>query len=224
MDFDLRRFEQCDPESEGSEAEFEELVDALVGLFLDSQEGQRRREDDPGVGFWATHLLSYGYNYPGATLPEMSVADVDEIVTELFPRKITLAEPEGADDVIPELTAFWEFLKREFHLPQADAVLEWLRDIEPDFPGIMNDPANFGMAKSMVTMGKAAGFDMSTREGLNAFMLAYNANLFVERPEAAQTPPPHFDAADRRRHARQRAKLREEKMAEAGRKKSRKRK
>jgi len=29
--------------------------------------------------------------------------------------------------------AFWQYLKREFHLPQADAVLEFLREAEPDF-------------------------------------------------------------------------------------------
>jgi len=115
----------------------------------------------------------------------MGVGDVQTVVTELFPRKVSLQSPEQADDAIPELTAFWKYLKREFHLPQADAVLEFLREIEPHFPDMMNDPSNFGMAKSFFTMGQAAGFDMTTQEGLDAFMLAYNTRLL-----ARQSPPP----------------------------------
>ena len=79
------------------------------------------------------------------------------VVTDLFPRKISLLSPEQANDVIPELLAFWNYLKREFHLPQADAILEFLREVEPDFPGMMNDPANFGMAKSFLRWARPPG-------------------------------------------------------------------
>jgi hypothetical protein len=56
-------------------------------------------------------------------------------------------------------------------------VLTFLRKIEPEFKGRMNDPAHYGMAKSFFTAGLKAGFDMTTPEGLEAFRQHYNANL-----------------------------------------------
>jgi hypothetical protein len=41
----------------------------------------------------------------------------------------------------------------------------------------MSDPANFGIAKSLIMMGKARGFDMSTEEGINTWMNTYNAEI-----------------------------------------------
>lgn len=45
----------------------------------------------------------------------------------------------------------------------------------------LSNPANFGMAKSFFTMGTQAGFDMTTQEGLDAFMLAYNSALLSKQ-------------------------------------------
>lgn len=67
--------------------------------------------------------------------------------------------------------AFWEFLKREFNFKTADSILKYLRQIEPKFRNIMNDPSKFGMAKSFFQMGQAAGFDMTSQLGPNAFAL-----------------------------------------------------
>ena len=128
----------------------------------------------------------------GSAVPQLTVGDVRTVVTELFPRKISLPSPQQADDAIPELLAFWKYLKREFQLPQADAVLEFLREVEPDFPGMMNDPENFGMAKSFFTMGHAAGFDMTAQEGVNAFMLAFNASLLARQPPPRPSMPISF--------------------------------
>ena len=91
--------------------------------------------------------------------------------------------PDDADDAIPELIAFWQFLKREYQFSSADAILEYLHELEPNFRDIMNDTSKFGMAKSFFMMGQKAGFDMSTQEGLNAFTLHYNANI---APQLAQ--------------------------------------
>ena len=71
--------------------------------------------------------------------------------------------------------AFWRYLERAYQLPNAKAILRYLRDVEPDFKRMMLDPANFGMAKSFVMMGKEAGFDMESPEGLQAWVNAYNA-------------------------------------------------
>jgi len=100
----------------------------------------------------------------------MEEGDVDEILLDLFPRKITLESPDDADDVIPELSAFWQFLKREYNLSNANIILDFLHRIEAEFNDIMNDTSKFGMAKSFMTMGQSAGFDMTDQEDMNRFM------------------------------------------------------
>jgi hypothetical protein len=44
----------------------------------------------------------------------MPVTHLREILSEIFPRKISLASPEDVHDALPELIAFWEYLKREY--------------------------------------------------------------------------------------------------------------
>ncbi len=213
------------PDSAGAEAAFEQYQRALVDLFAESPEGQERLKADPDMGFWAAQLMYYAYQYEGTAIPEMTLGDVQTVVTDLFPRKISLQSPEQADDAIPELTAFWQYLKREFRLPRADAVLEFLRDVEPDFPEMMNDPSDFGMVKSFVAMGHAAGFDMTTREGLKAFMLAFNAGRLAPRtrPEPPTPRPSYFDGPSGPNPATKRSEKRKRKQAAEARKRNRKR-
>jgi hypothetical protein len=132
-------------------------------------------------------LINYGYTYEAVTLPEMTVSEVETLLTSIFPRKITIQSPDDADDAIPELIAFWRYLKREYQLAQADDILAYLQQTGPEFREEMNNPANFGMAKSFISAGRSAGFDMSTQEGVQAFQQYYNANL--ARPDPSLASP-----------------------------------
>lgn len=184
MSFNIHQLDRIEADgSYESEKAFEDYQDALLEQFINSPEGQARLEADPGIGFWAAQLIYYGYTYIGVTLPRMTVAHVDEIVTELFPRKISISSPDDADDAIPELIAFWEFLKREYKLSRANAILEFLRETEAGFRSIMNDPSKFGMAKSFFMMGQSAGFDMTNEKDANQFIAQYNASLIAQDPE-----------------------------------------
>ena len=58
------------------------------------------RENYPDMGYWAAQLMYYGFQYIGVSIPQMTVEDVDEIVTELetiegntSPRYRTLVTP-----------------------------------------------------------------------------------------------------------------------------------
>ena len=46
------------------------------------------------MGFWAAQLIYYGYQYEGTAVPRMAVGEVETVVTELFPRKISLISPD----------------------------------------------------------------------------------------------------------------------------------
>jgi len=74
------------------------------------------------------------------------------------------------------LIAFWQFLKREYGLANADDAIAYLQKLDPDhFIAEMNNPANFGMARSVLQGGLQSGFDMTTQEGLDAYMGHYNS-------------------------------------------------
>ena len=120
--------------------------------------------------------------------PRRPTPIADEIITELFPRKITILSPDDANDTIPELIAFWQFLKREYGLRNADAVLRRLRKIAPDFKDVMNDPSRFGMAKSFFKMGQASGFDMTSKEEMGEFVQLYNAGIAESLPDEGGVP------------------------------------
>ena len=147
----LDKFEYDDSEAEES---WENFQDALLQQFYNSPEGQARLKEDPGMGFGAAQLIEFGFTYIGISMPKMRVADIREIVTEIFPRKISLASPDEANDAIPELIAFWQYLKREYKLPNAEPILHFLNQIGSEFITKMNDPSNFGMAKSFFMLGK----------------------------------------------------------------------
>ncbi len=53
----------------------------------------------------------------------------------------------------------------------------------------MNDPAMFGMAKSIIMKGRDAGFDMSDEEEMGKFIELYNASM-----KSGATPGGLFDA------------------------------
>jgi hypothetical protein len=224
MDFDIYKLDNIDPNSEEANKVAEKYQNALVEKFADSPEGEERLKADPEMGFWTGQLIYFGYSYNGATVPAMTVGDVEEIVTELLPRKISMSSPDDADKVVPELVAFWEYLKREYNLSNAKSVLRFLREIEPGFKKMMNDSSKFGMAKSLMMMGQSAGFDMTKKEDSDAFISMYNANLPAEREEQ-QNPPmssPDYFTPNNSKSQNKKAKKKKRKIASVSRKKMRK--
>ncbi|MFM2314871.1 MAG: hypothetical protein RLZZ04_4147, partial [Cyanobacteriota bacterium] len=154
-------------------AALENFVEELVMEFVASIEAQTYLQSHPVmeeyVGSWIDHLLYFGYAYESVTLPQMTMKNVEVIVAQLFPRKISLLDPSEADTAIPELMAFWQFLKREYKHPQAHKIIKFLKQIQPQFSPMMNDSSNFGIAKSFLMSGMAAGFDMTTEAGVKQF-------------------------------------------------------
>ncbi|MDJ0591047.1 MAG: plasmid pRiA4b ORF-3 family protein [Pleurocapsa sp. MO_226.B13] len=179
MTLNLYRLDSIKDYDEAIEALSDYVVE-LVEEFVRSPEGKAYLKAHPEmeeyVGSWIDNLLYFGYAYESVTLPQMTKDNVEAIVTRLFPNKVSLLNPDEADTTIPELTAFWQFLKREYQHRNATPILKFLKKIQPQFKGMMNDPNKFGMAKSFFMAGTAAGFDLTTEEGLKAFQEHYNKN------------------------------------------------
>lgn len=230
MTFDINQLDSFDDDFD-EEKVLTEYRDALMDLFLASAEGQALADANPDIqiGFWSDQLMYYGYVYEGYTIPQMTDEDVEEIVVELFPRKISLSSPDDADYAIPELMAFWQFLKRAYALPNASEILRFLRKIEPGFKSMMMNPANFGMAKSFMMAGQAAGFDMSNTADIDRFMVEYNmaqmAGSFGDLPLPDLDhllDLPYVEPATAERAPSHAKKKQKRKMAKASRKKNRK--
>jgi Plasmid pRiA4b ORF-3-like protein len=189
MTIDLHRLDSIDDYDAVIEA-LDDYLEELLDEFLETAEGKaylaEYPEMDEFVGSWIYHLLYLGYSYESVTLPRMTKVQVEAIVTKLFPRKIILGDPEEAEPAIPELVAFWAFLYRVYKLPQASKVVTLLKQLQPKFKTIMNDASNFGIGKSFIAQGMAAGFDMTTQAGLEAYQQEYN--------QRKQIDPPNFNS------------------------------
>lgn len=153
----------------------------LFEAFRQSPEGQACREHLGSLG-WSDTFLYYGLSYCGTTPPRMSRSDLEEVIFEIFPRKVS-TDADSAASMIAELRAFWEFLSREYQLPHAAAFAAALdAKATSELKRELANPTNFGMAKSFFMMGQELGFDMTSQEGLNAFMVHYNRSLGMMPP------------------------------------------
>ena len=149
---------------------------ALMEQFAASPEGQALTERGTELG-WAGVLVHYAIRYPGVTPPTMTTGDLEEVVYDLFPRKV-VTEPGDGAEIIQELHAFWQFLHRAYHLPGAPQLLALLTpQAAARLERKLQDPRHFGLAKSFVLLGQEAGFDMESPEGMRAWVEVYNATV-----------------------------------------------
>ena len=221
MTFSINQLDNIDSCSEEADEELKKYIDPLLEQFCASPERKEYLPTDLDVGFWPAEFIYYGFRYVGVTLPCIEIVDVEEIITDLFPRKIILDSPEQADNAIPELLAFWNFLKREFKLQNADNILKYLSEIKLEFKNIMYDSSRFSFSKSFMNAGQEAGFDMTKESDCAEFTALYNASVSSQPQEHSSgylgSPAKHKTKKDNNKK-----KLR--KIANASRKKNRKRK
>ncbi len=207
-----------DRHGEIDEERVEKYIDGLMEEFVASAEAQPVF-DQYGNGGWPALMMEYAINYLGVTPPKMSLADFNEVVFQIFPRKVS-TPPESAPAIVAELRAFWHFLQHQYGLANAKPILASLTDAAARrLERELANPANYGMAKSFVMRGIQAGFDMTTKEGIDAFTAAYNSSLagggeeeiddiLPPFPFVTELPPsplsPKERAAKRKKHKAQR--------------------
>lgn len=161
----------------------------LMDQFTASPEGQAITQTGTELG-WTQAMIHYAMTSSGVTPPTMTANDLEDVIYDLFPRKVITERGDGAE-IIQEVRAFWHFLQRVYQLPQAIQMLALLtpqaaRRLERK----MQEPANFGMAKSFIMMGKQAGFDMESPEGMQAWVEAYNATVAPQLAAPSLYPEP----------------------------------
>lgn len=217
MTFDIHQSVVDTETGEYNEEAGIQYQEAIEELFAQSPEAAALSEQGTTLG-WTSMFLNYSMSYLGVTPAEMNVQEFDEVLFELFPQKVAVG-PEEAAGIIAELRAFWAFLERAYGLPNAPALLKRLDDRAAGrLERALSNPANFGMAKSMVMQGQARGFDTSTQEGLNAWMHTYNAEQALELGAGPAYPP-----QPARKYSQAAKQKNRRKMAKASRKQNRRR-
>lgn len=190
-------------ESDDDDA-FRSAVDAVIESFRKSDEGRALLEADPQAGGWAAHFMRVAKDYFDEVIFTLDSDQVEEILAELFPRKVMVSSRAKAAVIISEVRAFWTWMMRETKAPFGDEVLELLDEIEPKFAEMMMDERNFGVGKAFLTAGQQAGFDMSDQREIEEFMIVWNAaasrELAAKKKEAG--------AAKKRKRAMEKASRR----------------
>ncbi len=157
------------------EERLEEYIHELMAEFEKSPEAEVFMTEFDTTLRWPATYMHYAAQYFCATPATVTPGETAEILFEIFPQKVSV-EPDAAQEIVAELRAFWQFLKRTRSLEKADGILELLTDEDADrLEADLADSSNFGMAKSIFAAGTDAGFDMTNQADLNRFMLAYNA-------------------------------------------------
>jgi predicted pyridoxine 5'-phosphate oxidase superfamily flavin-nucleotide-binding protein len=188
------------------------LEDELVRRFVASPEAKAL----PDVS-WCHLVMDFAADYFNATIATLGPRELRELVFDIIPRKVSV-DASAASRIIEENRAFYAFLKREFALEQADACLRVLGgDAVKKLEAALSDTSKFGMAKSLFMAGREAGFDMDSKEGIEAWMRLMQSQPL---PESLQRPSLGSPARTRDKAAA-RAKKNARKAARKARKKNR---
>jgi hypothetical protein len=172
-------------EEEGTIAEEElrqPLEDALCAEFAKSPEGEKRSELEGH-----RLLMELGAQHIGASIATLEPWAVREVLFDIVPRKVSV-DASAAGALVEDCRAFYRFLERAYGLEQAEACLQILGPrAESQLAAALSDSSKFGPAKALFTAGSDAGFDMQTKEGIEAWIRTVNDSGGKAKAKAAAT-------------------------------------
>lgn len=169
-----------DEHGEYDEQKWERYREGLLTEFARSPEAAKIVEQGMNLG-WTALCLDYAFDYLGLSPLDIKLVDQNEILFDIIPRKVIM-EPVDAGKLIAEVRAFWLFLVRQYGIVSAQKLAVALDDRAVDrLTKELGDSSNFSMSKSLATMAKAQGYDITNPVELQLFSLAYNTALSEEQ-------------------------------------------
>jgi hypothetical protein len=152
---------------------------------------------------WLELIVNYSVDYMGAGPGDVSPIDLEELLFEVVPRKVS-CEPEDAPAIVAALRAFLGFAADEL---ASTAARENLASLRPDssqkLARRLADPRNYGMAKALLMAATRAGFERS-EAGLAAYLKTTNG-MPLPSFAADRTPEPRRQADKRIRRAKRKS-------------------
>jgi hypothetical protein len=126
---------------------------------------------DPETLAWASLFTEYAIAAHEALVHELSPTELQTLVFFTVPSDVTCA-PEQAGAAIAGLRALLEHAAASPAPARARQLLQALpKDAAAQLQGRLADPTAFGPAKALIMAGAFAGFDMSTEEGVDEFLM-----------------------------------------------------
>lgn len=160
----------------------------VLDLFHNSEMGKKYGEIYKEEGSWIEPLLHFAFDYDLPTLPHMRAWDVRHLLTDIFPRKVSVNEDQALE-IIPEITAFWQFIESEFDQPDTKPILKFLRKIEKKYSKIIMDESKFGMAKTFAMQMIDEGVDILDQKAVDAFIERYNRDILQDYTQFSEEIP-----------------------------------
>jgi hypothetical protein len=178
-----------------------------------------RVSGDPDVLDWAEMLSRQAIDYHRTLLHELAPDQLDDVLFGVIPRRV-MAEATDAPAIIAALRAYLAYAAQRPEPGHAAPLLAGLpADATQRLARRLADPRLFGQAKTLMTAGARAGFDMTSNEGIERFLATTGGRLpelgpTRAKPRSATRSPAKPAAKTKRKPA---------KLAKKARKKSRSR-
>src|SRR5690349_6042914 len=154
---------------------------ALDGFKQWTAATKRKLSADPETAVSEVEtLLGLMQDYLDAKGPaDLGPGDLRELLLQIYPRKMTVFDADDTEDTIPAVRDFLAYLGERGEMPEstARALERELDEVAPRFTEAMMDPANWGMAGSLVHAMAAEGVDLDDQAAVDRWIGRYNAHL-----------------------------------------------
>jgi uncharacterized protein YchJ len=146
----------------------------LTKRFLKSSEAAQLTDellDD--AGFIAHKVLEFAWVYAGRRPEEIDEPALEEVLTEVFPRKVT-AERPLFEKIAPVTEALLRWAESEGILADTQGLIRAVRRWADAIVAKGMDPRYWGMGKSFTMQMRADGVDIEDQEAVQRYIAEYN--------------------------------------------------
>ena len=154
---------------------------ALTGFRRWTKTTGQKLSGDPGADADELRaLLDLMRDYLDIERPaDLGPGDLEELLLDVYPRKITVLDRADTEDTIPAVRDFLAYLGESGQLAEGAAgqLERELDRIAPRFADAVMDPSNWGMARSIVQAMAADGVDMGDQAAMDRWIAAYNTRV-----------------------------------------------
>ena len=179
-----------DEDNEGAYERIDELVAGFVASFGNREAGSRPSFESTTALTHALHLL---WNRRG-TLPEdASPEDIEELMTELVPRKV-VDDETGFRTLGLLLAGFYRYMTEKGFVENGEELLQTVERCTEPMVRNAADPAHWGLGKSVMGGMHGQGVDLDDPVAIDRWIREFNARPLEDRagviPDLGRLPIP----------------------------------
>lgn len=185
-------------ELEGGELDMDEAQkEEWIEGFLQSPDYEELTEyQKENSSFIISTFMDFLYNYEYVHPKDWKSTNVKEVCLHVVPRKIT-SELELFENYGEVVQRFLRFLGSKSYISNALELEETVEQIKDNISKEANNPANWGMAKTMMMGGQDSGIDFSNEEDLQNYVLRINEKIQRENSQISNAKSTRFDKIGR---------------------------